>query len=90
MRHGFPPLCITPSLRSVYYDALNIVSVLNELVLIPFSLSRTIILLYSGVSRFSHVLSTSVLFCGFFDCLVISRYTTSLLLVPTLANADLL
>ncbi|OAX33050.1 hypothetical protein K503DRAFT_776019 [Rhizopogon vinicolor AM-OR11-026] len=24
MRHGFPPLCITPSLRSVYYDALNI------------------------------------------------------------------
>ena len=26
MRHGFPPLCFTSSLRSVYYDALNIVS----------------------------------------------------------------
>jgi hypothetical protein len=49
MRHGFPPLCITPSLRSVYYDALNIVSVFYGFI---FLLSRTVNLLDSGVSHF--------------------------------------
>jgi hypothetical protein len=52
MRHGFPPLCITPSLRSVYYDALNIVSVFYRFELIPFLLSRTVNLFDSGVSHF--------------------------------------
>lgn len=26
LRHGFPPLCITPSGREAYYDSTNIVS----------------------------------------------------------------
>jgi hypothetical protein len=65
MRHGFPPLCITPSLRSVYYDALNIVSFFYILMLVPFLLSRMVNLLYSGVSHFFHVLL--ILFCEIFD-----------------------